>query len=669
MTVQLIDNPQDLDILLHALNDATIIGIDTEFTNLDVYKSRLLLMSLFVNGISYVLDFTKLNIECLKQLEGVLENDSILKVGHNLTVEYKQLYHHARIMMRNMHDTMIADQLILAGLPKRFSLKDVALRRLGIDMDKQIRMEFIDFPEDATFTPEQIQYSGEDAIIPIKIYEQQIKEIEQMFLTKIYHLEMSIIAPTAIMEYTGVPVNIDMLHAMVEPFTRYIESADRAFQTILIEHGGAESITFDRAGYFTVNTNSGDQVKAALQRIGIDIRDSKGKSSLNSKVVQRWDMLQSFKKGRKYKDWNIDYHMLIDDDDVADALDLYLILNNKILRAHAFVLGASKLLSTFVLGLIKAVNPKTKRIHPGFRSLGAHKTGRYSSGGPNFQNLPNDKKLAILGLGQYSIRKAIEASKGRKLIIADYSGIELLILAVLSGDKRLMDEILRGDIHTFVTQNVLKYKEITSKNKKEHPHKLWRDAAKTFSYGNAYGTTGKNIAETLNIMLGMLGFKITPQQGDELIDLWFSFFPDTAAYLESNAIKAVRDLYVTDTWGRRRNWDRASLYADTKDAKWKRLAAGREGKNAPIQGTSATMTKLAIKLLWERLDMRKARLIISVHDELVFEVIDSYVDEAMQIIKQSMEESIALTLPAVADQIGLYEGTSVEPKVSERYDK
>lgn len=663
--ISYIQHQKEYNLAINTLNKAKYIGIDTEFTNLDVHSSRLLLLSIYDGNMSYVFDFTVLPIALLSKLKDVLESPDILKIGHNLTAEWKQLYHNARIMMCGMHDTMVADQLIYAGLNMRFGLKEVAQRRLNLDMDKQIRTEFINWPQGATFTKEQIQYSGMDAIIPIRIYEQQIQEIKEKQLQRVYELEMNILAPTAKMEYNGVPVNKSMLEEMIEPFQRYMQKADQAFQDILIEHGAAEIITFSRDGYQTVNINSGDQVKEALQRIGIDIRDSKGKPSLNSKVVQRWDMLQSIKKkGKRYKNWQIDYHALIDDEDVADALDLYLVLDNKVLRAYAFVKGARQLYSTFIIGLQKAINPITGRIHPGFRSLGAHRTGRYSSASPNFQNLPNDKKLKILGLGKYSIRKAIEAPKGRKLIIADFAGIELVILAALSGEEKLLEQILRGDIHTFVTQNVLGYKEITAKNKKDEPHKIWRDASKTLSYGIAYGTTGRNIAETLNIMLGSTGYKITPEEGDKLIELWFSFFPKTAAYLQANAQKALVDKYVTDAWGRRRNWS-----IDMLENKWQRLAAGREGMNAPIQGSSATMTKLATWYLWNALDQKRARMIITVHDELVFEVIESYVYTAVDIIKNKMQQSIADILPSLANEIGRHEGTSVDPKVSERYDK
>jgi DNA polymerase I-like protein with 3'-5' exonuclease and polymerase domains len=497
-----------------------------------------------------------------------------------------------------------------------------------------------------------------------------MEDISERGLQRVYELEMGIIPPTAVMEYTGVPINKDMLEEMIEPFQRFAHSADQAFQDILIESGAADIITFDRDGYTAVNIQSTDQVKAALNKIGIDVKDKSGKPTLDSKMIQRWDMLHS---GKKDKHAYIDYHVLLstDDSDIADALDNYQLINNKVLRAYAFSQGANKLVGTFILGLIEAINPKTKRIHPNFKSLGAHRTGRYSSTAPNFQNIPNDIKLEILGLGQYSIRKAIEAGKGRKLIIADYSGIELVILAVLSDDDKLMDQILNGDIHTYVVREIFKILDITDENKGNQPYKSWRQGAKRTSYSNAYGTTGRNLSDQLNIDLAKIGKKYTAKEGDEIINAWFALFPKTAAYLDANARQAVQQQYVVDSWGRRRNWDKNDLWFNgtERDRYWKKLAAGREGKNAPIQGTSATMTKLAILLLWQRLDMKKARVIITVHDEIVVEAVDSYVDTAKAIMKEAMEQAIKETLPSIVNMVGKYKSLSVDPKDSVRYDK
>lgn len=665
-TIKIVSKPYEFANMIYELSTAKILGVDTETTGLDPYSYHPLLVSLYDGKTAYVVDLLALGKDIVKQLKPILESHDVLKVGHNLLFEYKFFYHIARIDMQHMHDIMIVDKMLKAGLKMRHTLKDIVLRRLNIDVDKTIRKSFIDAnPKNIAWPQEQLEYSAMDAVYPVDIYPLQIAEIKAQNLEQIYTLEMNIIAPTSVMEYTGVNINRNMLEAMIEPFEHFVRLADKALQDMLIGNGAANSIIFTRAGYSTINTASTDQVLEALIRIGINVIDNKGKSSLGAKVVQRWDMLQRKKKGKKlYKDWQIDYHELIEDEEVADALDAYIGLDNPFLRAFTFLQGARKLLSTYIYGMIDAINPVTNRIHPGFNILGAEATGRYSSSKPNFQNLPNDKKLKILGLGLYSLRKCIEATKGRKLIIADYSGIELVILAANSGDKKLMEMIIKGDIHTEVTINVLGYKEITPENKEEEPHVFWRSGSKTMSYGIAYGTTGRNIAETLNIMLASVGFKITAEQGDELIAKWFALFPDTHAYLMKNAEKAVRDGFVFDAWGRRRNWNR-----DTFVNKWKRLAAMREGQNAPIQGTSATMTKRAIWLLWEKLDRKRGRIIITVHDEIVLEAADSYVDEAMKIVKDCMEQAIKETLPVVSDLVGKYKGTSVKPHVSDCYDK
>ncbi len=664
--IQIITKPHEYANMIRELHKTKFLGIDFESTGLDVHTYTLLLMSLYDGKTAYVVDLLSIGKERIKDLKPILESPDVLKIGHNLSFEWKALYHFAKIDMQNMHDMMICDRMILAGLRKRHTLKDVVLRRLNIDVDKTIRKDFIGAtPEEIVWSKEQLEYSAMDAVYPVLIYPLQMTDIAQKKLERIYDLEMHIIAPTAMMELTGVNVSRSMLEDMVEPFEHFVRLADKALQDMFIDNGAAESILFTNAGYSTLNTGSTDQVLAALQRIGINVVDQKGKPSLGAKIVQRWDMLQRKRKGKKlYKDWQIDYHELIDDEEVADALTAYIGLDNPFLRAFTFLQGARKLLSTYVYGMIRAINPITKRIHPHFNSYGAEATGRYSSNDINFQNLPNDKKLKVLGLGLYSLRKCIEATKGRKLIIADYSGIELVILAANSGDVKLMEMILKGDVHTAVAREVLGYLEITQENKKKEPHKLWRDAAKTMSYGIAYGTTGRNIAETLNIMLASVGFKITSEEGDQLIQKWFALFPDTYAYLQSNAEKAVRDGFVIDCWGRRRNWDR-----DTFIDKWKRLAAMREGQNMPVQGSSATMTKRAIWLLWERLDRKRGRIIITVHDEIVVEAVDSYLQEAMDITKECMEQAIKETLPTVAHDVGKYEGTSVNPSYSDRYDK
>jgi len=664
MNIEVITKPYQVINMVEKIKTARLLGVDTETTGLDPYTYHPLLISLYANDTAYVLDLTKLGKDATKHLKSVLEDPNIKKIGHNLTYEYKFFYHTARIEMQNMHDVMVVERLIRAGLRLKHTLKDVTMRRLNIDMDKTIRKTFIGMDiQDVSFTEEQYQYSAMDAVYPVDMYGLQMQEIDKLSLRRIYNLEMSILAPTAMMEYTGITVDRDMLVAMIAPFEHFVGLADKALQDMIIMNGGADQIVFSRNGYSALNTASDDQMKQVLLRMGIKI-EYKGKLSLDSKAVQRWDMLQRKKKGKTYKGFDVDYHQLVEDEEVANALDAYIGIDHPVLRAFTFLQGARKLLSTYIHGIINAINPITGKVHPFFNTLGAEATGRYSSNGPNFQNLPKDDKMRVLGLGAYSLRKCIKANKGRKLIIADYAGIELVILAVNAKAHSLLDKILRGDIHTDVTINVLGYKEITKQNKKQFPHVKWRDGSKTMSYSIAYGTTGKNVAETLNIILAEFGFKIDAKEGDKLIEAWFNMFPEVKAYLHKNAKQAIDKCYVTDVWGRRRNWNERWFMNI-----WKRHAAEREGQNAPVQGTSATMTKLAIALLWAALDRKRARIVITVHDEIVVEATEAYAETAAQLTKECMEQAIRETLPDVADIVGLYEGTSVAVHISDCYDK
>lgn len=652
-----VHTPQGMNKVVSAVAESGWFAIDTETTGFDPYTCRFLLMAVTVEDVAYVIDATQLPVEQLQRLNPYLSDPAILKIGHNLAFDWRFIYHNLKVEMVGMYDTMLADKLLFAGLRYPADLKSVAVRRLGVAMDKEIREGFIDRPEGQVFTEEEIEYAGKDTLYLNAIRKQQLNELRQKGLERVADLEMKLIPVTAMMSHTGVAVRPDKLREMIDPFKRFIKRAEEALQNMFISAGVCEQIVISKDGYKAFNAGAWQQVLPLMHAVGVNVE------KLNSKTAMRWDF-QNRKKTEK--EWGVvDYNRYVNgDDDVADALDSYTFYINPYLRAYAFYKGAKILYSTFIVGMLEAINPVTNRIHPGFSQLGAEATGRFSSQGPNFQNLPKNDKLERLKLGAYSIREALIAAQGRKLIIADYSGIELVILATLSNDEKLLYEITQGDVHLMVTREVLGYKEITPKNKKEKPHKLWRDAAKTLSYAIAYGTTGKNVADTLNVMLGSQGFKITAAEGDELIKKWYSLFPHTAEYLQSNAQKAVLEGYVTDTWGRRRNWD-----MNTFKDKWKRLAAMREGMNAPIQGTSATMTKQAMWLISQRLDTRRARIIICVHDEIVTEATDKYADEAAQIVKECMEQAIRDTLPQVADMIGKYESLSVAPALSDKYDK
>lgn len=661
--MQIIKDVEALQQAVKEIEKYSIIGYDLETTGLSPHYDKILLVSIAVSSEeSYVIDFTHIDIRHFALLAPILTNPDVLKLGFNFTFDYKLTYGNTKIELVNMFDCMIAEQLITAGLwvqpvgRSTFSLAAVTYRRLGKTRDKDIRNQFIGF-QGKGFEYEAYYYAAEDTQDLFLIHAQQIQEIKEKGLERVCDLEMALIACTAFMEYTGVLIDRPKLESLIEPFSKYVQTCHKALQDIFIEAGAAEEILFDNTGYIAINpaskpnkkTGSDGQMLTALRMLGINLK------SLSAKEIVKWD----FKNSGRHE--AVAYTDLIEDEDVAEALEKYGGLENPYLRMFSFLIGAEKLLGTYVIKQLERIDKNTGRLYGWFKILGARATGRYSS---NLQQIPKDGKLDRLGLKGYSIRQCFIASPGRNLVLADFSGIELFILADMSRDEKLAHEITQGDIHIVVTKTTLgKFipiaLEITPKNKKDHPFDTLRDGAKTESYGIAYGVTGASLGEQLTIKFASLNVKITKEQGDELIRLWKQVaFPDAGRWLDEMGNKAVTEGYVTDAWGRRRNWNKADF-----ENKWRMFAAQREGKNAPIQMTSATMTKRAMVLTHDRLDKRRGRIIMSVHDEIVLEVVESYTEQAMLILKECMEQAARETMPFMGQYV------EVKPEFSKRYDK
>jgi len=286
----------------------------------------------------------------------------------------------------------------------------------------------------------------------------------------------------------------------------------------------------------------------------------------------------------------------------------------------------------------------------------------------NFQNIVNKRKLEALGLGDYDIRSMFIPAQGCDFIICDYSGIELSILAAMSHDEQLTYQIIRGDIHSFVANQLcgdaihrVLGDLITPANKKSnHTAKAIRDLFKPVSYGIIYGSTGYNLYRTLYFELLGLGIPITQADADVWVERWkHELFPGTGQLLKKNSEYAVTRFYTESALGRKRYWP-----ADIRFDKWRMLAAMREGSNQPIQATCADMLKTAMVHLDARLDKSRGRIVAPVHDELLSETRKDYTQEAVPIIKEVMENAARSMYPDADPMLFI-----AEPKVSDCYDK
>lgn len=654
--MQIVKTVQELQQAVKEIEKYSVIGFDVETTGLLPHYDKLLLISIAVSSAeSYVIDFTHISIEYFSLLAPVLTNSNILKLGFNLVFDWKMVYGNTKVEMVNMFDCMICEQLLSAGLwvepvkGSTFSLAAVTYRRLGKTRNKDIRNQFIGF-QGKGFEYEAYTYASEDTQDLFLIYEQQLGEIKKKELEKVCALDMSLIACTSLMEYTGILVDREKLEGLVEPFTKYVETCHRALQDVFISNGAGEEILFDSNGYTAINPASKPQMLQALKSVGITLPD------LRAKTVVKWD----FKNSKRQE--AVAYTDFIDDEDVADALEKYGGIDNPILRLYTFLIGAEKLLNTYVLKQLDRIDQNTGRLYGWFKILGARSTGRYSS---NVQQIPNDIKLARLGLKDYSIRQCFIAPKGRVFIGSDYSAIEAVIIADMSGDDRLAYEHIHGDLHITVAHETIGhfYSEVlklNDDNKKKQPFKAFRDASKRVTYGIAYGIGGMALADQMTIDLASTGIKVTSEQGEAFKDIWLNkTFPQAGKFLQGNARCAVTRGYTESALGRKRFWNLERISQD----KWKFLAAQREGSNHPIQATSADMIKLAMSGIYQRLDRRKARIVLCVHDEILIESVSAYAETACLIMKEEMENAAKTILPKLGKHV------IVDPELSERYVK
>lgn len=617
--------------------------VDTETTGLDPYQSKLLLVQIMTFESVFVYDFTQLPIDRVKSFKSLLTDPSIIKVFQNASFDIKVFYHFGKYVVDPIHDTRVVEALLTSGLVGvRNDLASIAQRRLGVTLDKTVRDQFV---SDSFFniTKEQIEYAARDVIVLKDIFLQQIAQIKEQQMQAVYKLEAKLTKVVAMMEYYGMPFNGAHLRMLEPVFETLINNAERMLQRMIIEAGVAEEIVFERSGYSAVNTSSNQQMLKYFHAVEMDL------DNLNAQTVTEWD----FKNRKSAKNHAIDTTAF--DEDLVSSIDSYGRYDNYRLNSYAFLVGARKLQSTYVKGLQEMENPITGRIHCTFNQIGAA-TGRFSSSRPNLQNLPSDQKMKDLGI-KHSIRHAFAVKNdARCMIIADYSTIELVIIADASGDQGLIANL--DDLHTYVAQHVLKVSDITTQNKKEHPYKVWREAAKMVNYSIAYSVGGDNLAKQMTIKLAPVNAKYSPKQGDEIIEQWKAMFPDATKWLKKSARSAVVNGWVADSYGRKRFWNR-----DDFGMKWKKEAAEREASNFPIQALSATMVKLALIKTFERLDMKRAVIVSTVHDEIIVESTAEYAEEARLILKEAMEESAREVLPNLGSTV------VVDPAISMKYDK
>lgn len=582
--------PDHLERWLDKLEKADLISIDTETTSLDYMKAEIVGISFAVaeNSAAYVPlqhDYAgapeQLSLGAtLNKLKPILEDENKHKVGQNLKYDLEVFANHDIDLRGIEHDTML-ESYVVNSTSGRHDMDTLAQSYLGIET---IHYEDVagkgakQIPFNEVSIEEATPYAAEDADIVLKLHRvlsselKKHKSLQQVYKT----IEMPLLPVLARIERNGVVIDSDML------MQQSYELQSRMQEIEMEAH--------DLAGE-TFNIGSPKQIQTILyEKMNLPVlsKTPKGQPSTAESVLQ--ELAEEYKLPK-------------------------LILDHR---------SVSKLRSTYTEKLPQMINPVTGRVHTSYHQAVAA-TGRLSSSNPNLQNIP------IRTPEGRKIRLAFIAPTGYTLVAADYSQIELRIMAHLSADKSLLDAFDKGmDIHKTTAAEVFSVaiEDVTNDQ---------RRAAKAINFGLIYGMSAFGLAKQLGI---------GRSDAKEYIDLYFNRYPSVKTFMDDTREKAKQDGFVETVYQRR-------LYLPEINARnaARRQYAERTAINAPMQGTAADIIKLAMINIdnWLQASNIDAKMIMQVHDELVFEVATDKLNEFIREIDSRMSENNKLNVPLVVD--------------------
>ena len=556
---------------------------DTETTGFDIFNDRIVGLSLAVEPFKawYVPFLEKDTPEYAEIVRPLFEDEKIAKIGQNIKFDLMVLRRLGITIRGRMYDTMILHYLLdpesrhnMNALAEKYlNYKPIEIETLIGKGSKQLTMDLVNV--------ERVkEYAAEDADVTLQLKQALYPMIEQIGLQHLYfEIEEPMIAVLADIEMAGVRIDSEALAVYAVELNRKLAELEAAIRT--------------EAGEPNLNINSARQLGEVLfgkMRIA-----EKPKMTKTKHFCTDEDYLQSFARKHRIVDLILEYR------------------------------GVKKLLSTYVEALPQLVNRSTGRIHTSFNQA-VTATGRLSSTNPNLQNIPVRDDMGR------RIRKAfIPSDDDHLLLSADYSQVELRLMAHLSGDESLIAAFEHGeDIHAATAAKLFNktLDEVTSEERRR---------AKTANFGIIYGISAFGLSQRL---------EIPRKEAKEIIDGYFASYPGVKKYMDNVVEKAKEEGFVSTIFGRRRYLnDIASHNAIARGL------AERNAVNAPIQGSAADIMKIAMINVHRRFAAEgiRSRVILQVHDELVVDMLRSEQERVTAIVTECMESAAQLKVRLIAD--------------------
>jgi DNA polymerase-1 len=548
----LVKNASELAGIAKTLEETEVVGVDVETTALSPRDGRIRLLQLATPDETFVVDVFE--TDDLTPLKEVLEEGPV-KVLHNGKFDYAFLKSQHGISLSPIFDTMLAAQLLAGGdQSPSFSLEAVAKRHIDVEIDKSARMD----DWSGKLSKAQIEYAARDASVLLPLHERLAKELEEEKLGAVSKIEFRAVAAIAEMELAGIKLDVQRWKELELTVRKRRDEKALALEAQFPAPEGV--LPLEGLGPW-LNLNSPQQIIEAFRTLGIELPDTRV-----------WTLLKV-------------------DHPAAQLLLEYRELQKK--------------LGTYLETYPSFIHPKTGRIHANFLQCRVP-TGRLACTNPNVQQIPHENEF----------RSCFVAEQGNVLVVADYSQIELRILAEVSDDPGFVRAFQEGeDLHRVTAATMFGVE-------KDGVTKEQRSAAKRINFGLAYGRGAKSLSAQLGT---------DEERARALIDEYFANYPKVQRYLQSTAARAMKTRTLRTLSGRVRKFgDPSKLDSVTKGA------MRREAMNYPIQGASADIAKLALNYVREELEGLDARLINCIHDEFVVECAEEIAAEVSEKTKAAM---------------------------------
>jgi DNA polymerase-1 len=540
------------------------------------------------DGVVYVLDTQSVN---LTPILPFLSSVKYTKIIQNSKFERRFILQKYNTPINNVFDTQLAERLLFPD-NYNYSLKSLALKYSNITLDKEIRSSFFN-KNKGSFSQDQIRYAAMDADILWGIRSEQEDKLNELEMMPLATMEFALAQVVASMEETGTPIDLTKWQAKLDYYKSLHEESRLRMHDLLFSEGGLD----EQMGLFVrdaINLNSNQQIKNAFNNIGIDI-------------------------------------------DATNEREISLV-KHPAAKELLVYRGLQKIMSAYGQSFLDKIHPFTGRIHADFQQIGTE-TGRFSCKDPNLQQMPDEFRQCV-------------SLKDHVIVGADYSQIELRILAELSGDPVLIEAFTSGeDLHKSTASTMFKI-PISSVTKEQ------RFMAKTINFGISYGMGTGKLMDMLNAEASKNNTqKLTYPQVQELFTRYHKTYSKVSKWLAESGTSAFINGYSQTMMGRKRFYSRPDPNVlDKNDYDMQVSAIKRKGANSPIQGTNADITKVAMLNVQEELQEGgyQANIIIQVHDEIVVLAHKRQAESVKNVVVEAMKNAATMFLKKVPVKADAY---------------